>query len=149
MRVHQCDKPQFTNVINPSAFVERKEEFSPTLIKIGATIGANATIICGVTVRCYAMIGAGSVVTKDVPDHALVVRNSVRPFGWVSRNRERLGDDVICARTGEQYQKTGKGPNLAPNSQLPIPFVDPKTTQACIKGGIFKHIQTILAHGIH
>ena len=71
----------FTNVINPSAFVERKEEFSPTLIKVGVTIGANATIFCGVTVRCYAMIGAGSVVTKDVPDHALVVRNSVRPFG--------------------------------------------------------------------
>lgn len=95
----------FTNVLTPRAFVERKNEFAPTLVKRGATIGANATIICGVTIGRYAMIGAGAVVTKDVPDHALVVGNPARRRGWVSRTGEVLGRDLVCPRTGERYRE--------------------------------------------
>ncbi len=93
----------FTNVLTPRAFVERKNEFGPTLVKRGATIGANATIVCGHTIGAYAMIGAGAVVTKDVPDYALVVGNPARRIGWVSRTGERLGPDLVCPRTGERY----------------------------------------------
>jgi len=75
----------FTNVINPRSFVSRKEEFRPTLVKKGATVGANATVICGVTIGEYALIGAGAVVTKDVPDYALIVGNPGRQIGWVDR----------------------------------------------------------------
>ena len=76
----------FTNVINPRAFVERKHEYRKTLVKKGASIGANATIICGVTIGEYALIGAGSAVTKDVPDHALVYGNPARVKGRVDRD---------------------------------------------------------------
>jgi UDP-2-acetamido-3-amino-2,3-dideoxy-glucuronate N-acetyltransferase len=99
----------FTNVLTPRAFVERKDEFLPTLVKKGATIGANATIICGVTVGCYAMVGAGSVVTKNIADHALVVGNPAHRIGWVSRTGERLGEDLVCPRTGEKYSETTNG----------------------------------------
>jgi len=75
----------FTNVINPRSFISRKEEFRPTLVKKGATIGANATVVCGVTIGEYAMIGAGAVVTKNVPDYALVVGNPGRQTGWVDK----------------------------------------------------------------
>ena len=95
----------FTNVLTPRAFVERKDEFGPTLVRRGASIGANATIICGVTIGRYAMIGAGAVVTRDVADHALVLGNPARPAGWVSRTGERLGADLVCPRTGEIYRE--------------------------------------------
>jgi UDP-2-acetamido-3-amino-2,3-dideoxy-glucuronate N-acetyltransferase len=75
----------FTNVINPRSFISRKEEFRPTLVKKGASIGANATIICGVTIGEYAMIGAGAVVTKNVPDYALIVGNPGKQIGWVDK----------------------------------------------------------------
>jgi UDP-2-acetamido-3-amino-2,3-dideoxy-glucuronate N-acetyltransferase len=94
----------FTNVLTPRAFVERKDEFLPTLIKKGASVGANATIICGVTVGQYAMIGAGAVVTRDVPDYALVLGNPARHAGWVSRTGDRLDDSLTCSRTGEKYE---------------------------------------------
>jgi UDP-2-acetamido-3-amino-2,3-dideoxy-glucuronate N-acetyltransferase len=74
----------FTNVLNPRSFIERKAEFRPTLVKKGATIGANATIVCGVVIGQFAMIGAGAVVTKDVPDHALVLGNPAKQVGWVN-----------------------------------------------------------------
>jgi UDP-2-acetamido-3-amino-2,3-dideoxy-glucuronate N-acetyltransferase len=99
----------FTNVLTPRAFVERKDEFLPTLVRRGATIGANATILCGVTIGRYAMIGAGAVVTRDVADHALVVGNPARFTGWVSRTGERMGPDLICPRTGEAYTETDTG----------------------------------------
>jgi UDP-2-acetamido-3-amino-2,3-dideoxy-glucuronate N-acetyltransferase len=102
----------FTNVLTPRAFVERKDEFLPTLVGKGATIGANATIICGVRIGRYAMIGAGSVVTKDVLDHALVVGNPARKIGWVSRSGERMTDDLTCPRTGEEYQAASNGLTL-------------------------------------
>jgi len=106
----------FTNVLTPRAFVERKREFAPTLVKRGATIGANATIICGVTIGRYAMIGAGAVVTKDVADHALVVGNPARRSGWVSRTGEVLGRDLVCPRTGERYREDGGRLELVPDS---------------------------------
>ena len=99
----------FTNVLTPRAFVERKDEFLPTLVRKGATIGANAVVVCGVTIGRYAMVGAGAVVTKDVPDHALVVGNPARSMGWVSRTGERLGADLVCPRTGERYRETSNG----------------------------------------
>lgn len=80
----------FTNVINPRAFVHRDiSEYKPTVVKKGASIGANAVIVCGVTIGQYAMIGAGAVVTKDVPDYALVYGNPARINGWVSENGDK------------------------------------------------------------
>jgi len=99
----------FTNVLTPRAFVERKNEFAQTLVRRGATIGANATIVCGVAIGQYAMIGAGAVVTRDIPDYALVVGNPSRRIGWVSRSGERLSEDLTCPRTGETYRETDNG----------------------------------------
>ena len=95
----------FTNVLTPRAFVERKQEFAKTVVKKGATIGANATIVCGHDIGEYAMVGAGAVVTKTVLPYALVVGNPARRIGWVSRTGERLGADLICPRTGERYEE--------------------------------------------
>lgn len=80
----------FTNVINPRSFIERKNEFKPTLLKKGATIGANATIICGISIGEYAMIGAGTVVTKDVAPYALVIGNPGRQVGSVNKEGEKI-----------------------------------------------------------
>jgi UDP-2-acetamido-3-amino-2,3-dideoxy-glucuronate N-acetyltransferase len=95
----------FTNVLNPRAFVSRKAEFKPTLVKRGATIGANATVICGHVVGAYAFIGAGAVVTRDVPDFALMAGVPAKRIGWMSRNGERLGPDLICPRDGSRYRQ--------------------------------------------
>jgi UDP-2-acetamido-3-amino-2,3-dideoxy-glucuronate N-acetyltransferase len=93
----------FTNVLTPRAHVERKDQFSSTLVKRGATLGANCTIVCGNTIGEYAMVGAGSVVTKDVAPHALVIGNPARQIGWVSEAGERLGADFVCPRDGSRY----------------------------------------------
>jgi UDP-2-acetamido-3-amino-2,3-dideoxy-glucuronate N-acetyltransferase len=93
----------FTNVNNPRANVSRKDEFRTTPIGRGASIGANATIVCGHSLGEYCFIGAGSVVTRDVPAFALMVGNPARRVGWMSRAGERLGKDLVCARTGERY----------------------------------------------
>ncbi|MCK6485000.1 MAG: N-acetyltransferase [Phycisphaerae bacterium] len=82
----------FTNVVNPRSHVSRKHEYRPTLVRRGATIGANATIICGVTLGRYSFIGAGAVVTRDVPDFALLVGNPARRIGWMCRCGERLNE---------------------------------------------------------
>ena len=95
----------FTNVLTPRAHVERKKEFGLTHVKRGATIGANATIVCGNTLGAYCMIAAGAVVTKDVPDYALMAGVPARRIGWVSRSGDRLGDDLVCPRSGERYQQ--------------------------------------------
>ena len=99
----------FTNVLTPRAFVERKTEFAPTLVKRGATIGANATVVCGVTIGRYAMVGAGAVVTRDVRDHALVLGNPARQRGWVSRTGEVLKGNLVCPRTSERYRESRSG----------------------------------------
>ncbi len=97
----------FTNVINPRSFIERKTEFKPTLIKKGCTIGANATILCGITIGEYALIGAGSVVTNDVKSFALMVGNPARQTGWVSMRGHKLLFDssgiAYCPEGKEKY----------------------------------------------
>ena len=102
----------FTNVLTPRAFVNRKDEFSKTTVGKGATIGANATIVCGVRIGQYAMVGAGAVVVKDVPDFALVVGNPARFLGWVSRAGIRLNEDLECPSSGEKYTETESGLSL-------------------------------------
>lgn len=98
----------FTNVINPRSAVIRKSEYLPTPVRTGASIGANATIVCGNEIGAYAMIGAGAVVTKDVPPFALVVGNPARQIGWVSAYGHRLNFDnsglAVCPESGEQYK---------------------------------------------
>ena len=98
----------FTNVINPRSSVERKDEFKQTIVRKGASIGANATIICGNTIGEYALIGAGCVVTKDVPAYALVTGVPAKQMGWVSRAGLRLQfdekDRATCPETGEEYE---------------------------------------------
>ncbi len=97
----------FTNVINPRSAVVRKNEYKQTLVKKGASIGANATIVCGHTIGEFAMIGAGSVITKDVPAYALLYGNPARQHGWVSEYGHKLSfnDDNIaaCPETNQQY----------------------------------------------
>lgn len=100
----------FTNVVNPRAFIERKHEFRNTVIQRGATIGANATILCGITLGSYCMIGAGAVVTKNIPDFALVIGNPSRQLGWVSRNGHRLNFQDI--------PKSDLLQELYPNAQI-------------------------------
>ncbi|WP_299837331.1 acyltransferase [uncultured Tenacibaculum sp.] len=98
----------FTNVINPRSAVNRKSEFKQTLVKQGATIGANATVICGNTIGEYALIGAGAVVTKDVQAYALVVGNPSKQIGWVSEYGHRLMFDekgcAVCSESNQVYQ---------------------------------------------
>lgn len=98
----------FTNVYNPRSAVNRKNEYRDTLIKRGATLGANCTIICGVTIGKHAFVGAGSVITRDVPDYALMVGVPAKQIGWMSEFGDRLhfiGDknEAICEKTGERY----------------------------------------------
>ncbi|HLW25530.1 MAG TPA: acyltransferase, partial [Steroidobacteraceae bacterium] len=105
----------FTNVINPRAFIERKSEFRATLVRRGASIGANATVLCGITVGRYALIGAGAVVLRDVPDYAIVYGNPARLRGWVCWCGVRLDLDIDAAGRGSarcracdrQYVRTG------------------------------------------
>lgn len=97
----------FTNVINPRSAVNRRDQYEKTLVKEGATIGANATVVCGNPIGRFAFIGAGSVVTKEVPDYALVVGNPARQIGWMSEYGHRLHFDengsAVCPESGEKY----------------------------------------------
>ena len=98
----------FTNILNPRSAVNRKNQFIPTFVGRGATIGANATIICGTKIGAYAFIGAGAVVTKDVPDYALVMGNPARQSGWVSKMGHKLNFDcrdiAQCPQGMEEYR---------------------------------------------
>lgn len=100
----------FTNVINPRSFIERKEEYRKTVVKKGASIGANATIVCGHDIGAYAFVGAGAVVTKNVPDYALVVGTPAKVIGYVCECGNRLNDfndenKTICPICGKRYIK--------------------------------------------
>lgn len=100
----------FTNVYNPRSAVTRKDEYRSTLVKRGSTLGANCTIVCGITIGNYAFIGAGAVVNKDVPDFALMVGVPAKQIGWMSRFGEQLelpikgNGEVVCVHTGEHYE---------------------------------------------
>jgi UDP-2-acetamido-3-amino-2,3-dideoxy-glucuronate N-acetyltransferase len=98
----------FTNVINPRSAVNRKSEYAKTIVKKGASIGANATIVCGHDIGAFAFIGAGAVVTKNVPDYALLVGNPAKQIGWVSEYGHRLNFDelglAICPETNQEYE---------------------------------------------
>lgn len=104
----------FTNVTNPRAEVNRQGKFEVTRVCRGATVGANATILCGVTIGAYAFVGAGSVVTKDVPPYALVMGVSARRTGWMSRHGQKLGPPnaegiMVCPESGLRYRREGTG----------------------------------------
>jgi UDP-2-acetamido-3-amino-2,3-dideoxy-glucuronate N-acetyltransferase len=101
----------FTNVVNPRSEIPRMKELKPTYVKKGATLGANSTILCGITIGMYGFVGAGAVVTRDVPDYALVVGNPARTVGWMCRCGLKLswkGKTAVCS-CGLQYEKTKKG----------------------------------------
>lgn len=99
----------FTNVYNPRSAVIRKNEYRRTLVRRGATLGANSTIVCGVTVGQYAFVGAGAVIKHDVPDYALMVGVPARQIGWMSQHGEKLdlplngNAETVCAQTGQRY----------------------------------------------
>lgn len=103
----------FTNVYNPRAAVSRKDEYRPTVVRRGATLGANCTIVCGYTIGRYAFVGAGAVVNRDIADFALVVGVPARQIGWVTRHGERLPlpvegqGEALCPATGELYRLDG------------------------------------------
>lgn len=104
----------FTNVFNPRAKVERKDEYRETVVRTGATLGANCTIVCGVTVGEYAFVAAGAVVNRDVPAYALMAGVPARRIGWMSRHGERLDlphsgtAEAACPATGERYRLDGE-----------------------------------------
>ncbi len=97
----------FTNVINPRSAINRRGEYSRTLVKKGASIGANATVVCGNNIGTFALVGAGAVITKDVADYALVVGNPAKQIGWVSEYGHRLNFDAdgiaLCMESGQIY----------------------------------------------
>lgn len=103
----------FTNVHNPRALVERKSEYRDTRVKTGATLGANCTIVCGVTIGSHAFVGAGAVITRDVPDHALMAGVPARQIGWMSAHGEKLdlplkgAGEARCPATGALYRLDG------------------------------------------
>lgn len=103
----------FTNVYNPRGLIERKDQYRDTLVKRGATLGANCTIVCGITIGAYAFVGAGAVVNKDVPDYALILGVPGRQRGWMSAYGEQLdlpltGEaSVTCPHTGDVYSLSG------------------------------------------
>ncbi len=106
----------FTNVFNPRSFISRKKEFRKTLVKKGATIGANATVVCGNAIGQYAFIGAGSVVTKNVPDYALVYGNPGKVKGWICQCAVEIAfrsGKATCKACGKKYKKGRRGVMLA------------------------------------
>ena len=99
----------FTNIYNPRAEIRKMDQVRPTMVKKGATIGANATIVCGVTLGRYSFIGAGAVVNKNVPDYAIVVGNPARQIGWACECGERLTEDLDCFSCGKKFEKRDEG----------------------------------------
>ncbi len=152
----------FTNVYNPRSLVERKDEYRDTLVREGATLGANCTIVCGVTIGRYAFVGAGAVINRDVPDHALMLGVPARQHGWMSRHGERLDlpvegkGEAICAQTGDRYRLEGnrlvchpaqEAPNLAAKDTQRMDFIDLKAQQERIRERINVGIRNVLEHG--
>jgi UDP-2-acetamido-3-amino-2,3-dideoxy-glucuronate N-acetyltransferase len=99
----------FTNVINPRAEIRKMDQILPTLVMKGATIGANATVVCGVTIGRFAFVGAGAVVTRNIPDHALFIGNPAKQRGWICCCGETLGEDFECRECSKRFELTGDG----------------------------------------
>ncbi|MGD9826241.1 aminotransferase class I/II-fold pyridoxal phosphate-dependent enzyme [Desulfobacter sp.] len=129
----------FTNVFNPRSAIRRMDEIRPTIVKKGASIGANATIICGITIGRYAFVGAGAVVTKDVPDYALVMGNPARQSGWMCECGEKLNSQMTCHVCGKSYPHLEGGREIA--------FVDLAAQQRKILPEIEANIRKVLQHG--
>lgn len=110
----------FTNVYNPRANIRKMDEAMPTLIKEGATLGANCTIVCGITIGKYAFVGAGALVNKNIPDHALVVGNPARKIGWVCQCGETLDNELQCDSCGITFEETTNGiePIASPDKRI-------------------------------
>ena len=104
----------FTNVYNPRAAIVRKEEYRTTLVRKGVTLGANCTVVCGITIGRYAFIGAGAVINKDVPDYALMVGVPARQIGWMSEHGKQLDlplsghEEAQCPHTQQRYRLYGQ-----------------------------------------
>lgn len=158
----------FTNVYNPRSTVDRKSEYRDTLVREGATLGANCTIVCGVTIGRYAFVGAGAVVNRDVPDFALMLGVPARQQGWMSRHGERLelpleGEgEAVCPHTGDRYRLEGGTLTCHPAQQDAPPtvkdngrvkdnghmqFIDLKAQQVRIRERINAGIRNVLEHG--
>lgn len=130
----------FTNVFNPRSAIKRMDEIRHTRVKKGASLGANCTIVCGVTIGEYAFVGAGAVVTRDVPDHALVVGNPARQTGWMCKCGEKLDPEMGCIVCDTRLQRLEK---KSPG----IPFVDLAAQQRRILPDIEANIRAVLDHG--
>ncbi len=135
----------FTNVFNPRSAIRRMDEIRPTLVKKGASLGANCTIVCGVTIGQYAFVGAGAVVTKDVPDHALVMGNPAKQSGWMCECGEKINPEMVCLACKKEYQRLTNSDDKQRNGD--IAFVDLAAQQKKIKPLIEANIQTVLTHG--
>jgi len=122
----------FTNVYNPRAEIRKIDQIRPTLVKTGASLGANCTIICGINIGKYAFVGAGALVNKNVPDYALVVGNPARPIGWVCECGERLSSDFICDTCGKKYNKACSSISI-----LTVKFVDSEPEIVCCFSLVF------------
>lgn len=133
----------FTNVFNPRSAIRRMDEIRPTLVKRGASLGANCTIVCGVTIGRYAFVGAGAVVTKDVPDHALVMGNPAKQKGWICECGEKLDKRMLCPVCGRDYKF------LQESEERQLAFVDLAAQQKRILPEIEANIRSVLRHGIY
>ncbi len=133
----------FTNVFNPRSHIRRMDEVRPTRIKKGVSLGANCTIVCGVTIGKYAFVGAGAVVTKDVPDHALVMGNPAKQTGWVCECGEKLNQDFVCPVCGKGIDPTSD----RQEQNKPIPFVSLAAQQKIILPKLEQRIKNVLSHG--
>ncbi len=135
----------FTNVFNPRSAIRRMDEIRPTLVKKGASLGANCTIVCGVTIGQYAFVGAGAVVTKDVPDHALVMGNPAKQTGWMCQCGEKIEPEIVCLVCGNDFQRLNESNDTSGNGD--IAFVDLAAQQKKIKPLIEAGIRKVLTHG--
>lgn len=163
----------FTNVKTPRAFVDRRSDFEPTFVRRGASIGANAVIVCGRTIGAYALVGAGAVVVDDVPPHAIVAGNPARRVGWASVDGDRLIEDaeaagkeggppsksattavaapvttiLKCPRTGDRYRVSGESCTRLSPEETPIPFVDLSRVHAPIARELARAFERVVTRG--
>lgn len=110
-----------TNVFNPRAHIRRMDEVRPTIVQTGATMGANCTIVCGVTIGCHAFVGAGAVVLRNVPAHALVVGNPARQTGGMCTCGEKLDAAYHCSACGKVYRRVGAALAFDDRAEGPVP----------------------------